>query len=126
MRTRIRALFAALVVAPHVWAIEGPFDSRYDNNEGGLPCSGTGWYRRRFTVPPAARGKQISVEFDGVMSNSRVFLNGRDLGGRPYGYSSFAIDLTPAIRYGQENVLAVKVTPEEKSSRWYSGAGLYR
>src|SRR5579885_465519 len=172
MRTRIRALFAALVVAPlvwpagidiavrrtawtenwhffkgdapgaeqpgyddsawrvvdvpHDWAIEGPFDSRYDNNEGGLPCSGTGWYRRRFTVPPAARGKQISVEFDGVMSNSRVFLNGRDLGGRPYGYSSFAIDLTPAIRYGQENVLAVKVTPEEKSSRWYSGAGLYR
>lgn len=111
---------------PHDWAIEGPFDPKYDNNEGGLPASGTGWYRKRFSVPASAKGRFLSVEFDGAMANSRVFLNGRELGGRPYGYSSFAIDLTPAVRYGAENVLAVRLAPEEKSSRWYAGAGLYR
>ena len=60
------------------------------------------------------------------MSNSQVWLNGHLLGGRPYGYSGFQLDMTPYLRFGGDNVLAVRLTPEEHSSRWYPGAGIYR
>ena len=115
-----------LLDVPHDWAIEGPFDRRHGAHQGALPYYGTGWYRKHFTLPPAARGRRIAVEFDGAMSNSRVWINGHDLGGRPYGYIGFGFDLTPHLKYGEANVLAVRLTPEEGSSRWYPGAGLYR
>ncbi len=112
---------------PHDWAIEGPFDRKYNPHCGALPFYGVGWYRKHFTLPAADKGKFISIEFDGAMSNSRVWLNGKEIGGRPYGYSSFALDLTPALRFGsEENVLAVRLSPEDRSSRWYPGAGIYR
>jgi beta-galactosidase len=111
---------------PHDWAIEGPFDVSYGPNTGGLPVSGTGWYRKHFTVPAADRGKYYSIEFDGAMSNSAVWINGHELGGRPYGYSSFEFDLTPDLKFGAENVVAVRLMPEDQSSRWYPGAGIYR
>ena len=111
---------------PHDWAIEGPFDSKYNSSTGGLPIFGVAWYRKHFTIPAASRGSYFSVEFDGAMSNSRVFLNGHEIGGRPYGYSSFEVDLTPHLNFGQDNVLAVRLAPEESSSRWYPGAGIYR
>jgi len=111
---------------PHDWAIEGPFDSALNPNTGGLPISGIAWYRKHFTIPTAAKENYYTIEFDGAMSNSKVWLNGVELGGRPYGYSSFALDLTPHLRPGQENVIAVRLAPEENSSRWYPGAGLYR
>jgi beta-galactosidase len=111
---------------PHDWAIEGPFDRKYSPQAGALPFHGVGWYRKRFALPVQARGKHYSVEFDGAMANSRVFLNGRELGGRPYGYIGFAVELTPHLRFGGENVLAVRLAPEDQSSRWYPGAGLYR
>jgi beta-galactosidase len=111
---------------PHDWAIEGPFDSKYDARCGGLPFYGIAWYRKRFTLPATVKGRYLSIEFDGVMSNSRVWLNGKELGSRPYGYIGFAFDLTGALRYGDENVLAVRVAPEDRSSRWYPGAGIYR
>jgi beta-galactosidase len=111
---------------PHDWAIEGPFDSKLNPHTGALPFFGTGWYRKRFTFPTSARGRYLSIEFDGAMSNAHVWLNGQSLGERPYGYSSFAFDLTPRLRFGEENVLAVRLTPEDHSSRWYPGAGIYR
>jgi beta-galactosidase len=111
---------------PHDWAIEGPFDSKYSPETGGLPIFGTAWYRKHFTMSADGRGKFYSVEFDGAMSNSTVWLNGHKLGGRPYGYSSFALDLTPYLNFGGQNVIAVRLAPEEESSRWYPGAGIYR
>jgi beta-galactosidase len=111
---------------PHDWAIEGPFDKQYNPNTGGLPVSGTGWYRKHFKIPASEKGRLVSVEFDGAMSNTRVWLNGTEVGFRPYGYSSFEIDLTPQLRWGEENVLAVRLTPEANASRWYPGAGIYR
>ena len=78
-------------------------------------------------LPESARGRQFEVQFDGAMSNATVWLNGRELGHRPYGYISFAFDLTPYLNFGAgENVLAVRLMPEDKSSRWYPGAGIYR
>ena len=111
---------------PHDWAIEGPFDPKYSPHQGGLPFFGIGWYRKHFVVPASAKGRYFSVQFDGAMSNSTVWLNGQKVGGRPYGYESYALDLTPHIKFGGENVLAVKLAPEDESSRWYPGAGIYR
>ena len=110
---------------PHDWAIEGPFDVKNNPNTGGLPISGTGWYRKHFT-PPTTVDRYYSLEFDGAMSNSTVFVNGQAAGGRPYGYSSFSIDLTALLKRGLDNVIAVRLKPEEQSSRWYPGAGIYR
>ena len=112
---------------PHDWAIEGPFDPKYNPQDGGLPFFGIGWYRKHFTAAADVKGKHISIEFDGAMSNSQVWLNGHVLGGRAYGYIGFSFDLTPHLLYGaQENVLVVKLAPEDESSRWYPGAGIYR
>ena len=112
---------------PHDWAIEGPFDPKINPHTGALPISGTGWYRKYFTVPANGKDRYLSIEFDGAMSNARVWLNGHELGARPYGYIGFSFDLTPYLHYGaQENVIAVRLTPEERSSRWYPGAGIYR
>ena len=112
---------------PHDWAIEGPFDPKISPHSGALPFFGVGWYRRHFNLAESARGRYFAIEFDGAMANSRVWLNGQELGGRPYGYIGFSFDLTPFLRFGsQENILAVRLAPEDQSSRWYPGAGIYR
>jgi beta-galactosidase len=111
---------------PHDWAIEGPFDRKINPHDGALPFFGVAWYRKHFTVPASAKGKYFSVQFDGAMSNSTVWINGQKVGGRPYGYESFALELTPYLKFGEDNVLAVRLAPEDQSSRWYPGAGIYR
>ncbi len=111
---------------PHDWAIDGPFDSTQNPHTGALPIFGTGWYRKTFTLPETAKGRRFSVVFDGAMSNARVWINGHELGNRPYGYSSFSFDLSDLHFGTAANVLAVRLTPEDKSSRWYPGAGIYR
>src|SRR5690348_17034301 len=112
---------------PHDWAIEGPFDPKLNPHTGALPIFGTGWYRKAFTLPDNVKDRYLSIEFDGAMSNAHVWLNGHELGSRPYGYIGFNFDLTPFLHFGdQENVLAVRLTPEDHSSRWYPGAGIYR
>ena len=73
------------------------------------------------------KGKKIFVDFDGVYMDSEVWINGTSLGKRPYGYISFRYDLTPYIKFGQKNVIAVRVdNSEQPNSRWYSGCGIYR
>ncbi|OUS75682.1 hypothetical protein B1748_16410 [Paenibacillus sp. MY03] len=132
------------VRVPHDWAIAGPFhpdhdvhvnsvmeDGIHDNithvgRTGALPIVGIGWYRLHIIIPEAWRGRLITVEFDGVMSNSTVYMNGTECGSWPYGYTSFTFDLTEHVTFGGENVLAVQVCSLPSSSRWYPGAGIYR
>ncbi|AZQ64799.1 DUF4982 domain-containing protein [Flammeovirga pectinis] len=111
---------------PHDWAIEGPFDEKHDARTGGLPIFGTAWYRKNFSISEAQKGNIIKVAFDGVMNNAEVYLNGEKVGARPFGYIGFEVDLTPYIKYGKENILAVRVAPKDLSARWYPGAGIYR
>ncbi len=111
---------------PHDWAIEGPFDKSYDTRTGALPVSGTAWYRKHFIIDAEKEGQSITLEFDGVMNNAEVFINGIKAASRPFGYIGFEVNLTPHIKFGEENIIAVKVAPEELSSRWYPGAGIYR
>lgn len=132
------------VSVPHDWAIAGPFDMDIDaqvvkvtedgdkvkklrtGRTGALPFIGTGWYRYDLGELPADKGRRYRIEFDGAMSHAEVYVNGELVGKRPYGYSSFAFDITEYIGPGQKNILAVRLENKGESSRWYPGAGIYR
>ncbi len=111
---------------PHDWGIEGPFNQEYPGETGKLPWWGVGWYRKHFQIPAADKGRRLCLEIDGAMSYSSVWLNGKFVGGWPYGYASFELDLTPYIQFGAENVLAIRLDNPPDSSRWYPGGGIYR
>jgi beta-galactosidase len=113
---------------PHDWSIEGKVNPKNPTKgPGGYFPAGTGWYRKSFAVPGEWKAKRISIYFEGVYMNSEVFINGRSLGVRPYGYSSFSYDLSPYLDPGHENVIAVRVDNSKQiNSRWYSGSGIYR
>jgi beta-galactosidase len=113
---------------PHDWSIEGPFDARSPAGGNGayLPA-GTGWYRKSFILADSTKNKRFVIQFDGVYMNASVYINGHFLGQYPYGYTTFHYDLTPHIRFGKPNVIAVRVDNSlQPSSRWYSGSGIYR
>jgi beta-galactosidase len=111
---------------PHDWGIEGPFKQEYPGDTGKLPWWGVGWYRKHFNIPAEDQGQRIFLDVDGAMAYATVWLNGRFVGGWPYGYSSFRLELTPYIKYGGENVLAIRLDNPPNSSRWYPGGGIYR
>ena len=110
---------------PHDYSIEQEYSKQMEAESGYLP-GGTGWYRKHFTVGNELKGKEIRLDFDGVYMNSTVYINGEELGTHPYGYTPFSFDLTDHIKFGEENVIAVKVDHKTPSSRWYSGSGIYR
>ncbi len=115
-----------LLDLPHDWSIEGPFSKEYASCTGYFP-GGIGWYRKIFTVPENQKGKKVFIYFNGVYNNSEVWINCNYLGKRPNGYISFQYDLTPWIRFGSENLIAVKVDHTLfGDSRWYTGSGIYR
>jgi beta-galactosidase len=111
---------------PHDFAVEGPFRIELKGETGKLPYQGIGWYRKHFTVSTVDTGKKIFIDFDGAMANAKVWLNGNYIGTWPYGYSSFRMELTPYLKFGQKNILAVRCDTEKWESRWYPGAGIYR
>ncbi len=131
------------VRVPHDWAIGKPFDMNIDlqyvkveadgetkallrtGRTGALPCFGKGWYRTQIQIP-ADTSKRIFVEFDGAMSQAKVYVNGKYVGERPYGYSSFCFEITNFVKFNSTNTIAVSLNNQDLSSRWYPGAGLYR
>lgn len=113
---------------PHDWSIEADFSLKNPATPGGgaLP-GGIGWYRKDFVVDKSDEGKNVYIDFDGIYWNSKVWINGHLLGERPNGYISFRYDLTPYIKVGEKNVIAVRVdNSKQPNSRWYSGSGIYR
>lgn len=130
---------------PHDWAIYGPFSKENDihrmaivqdgqttaiehyGRTGGLPFTGAGWYRRSFDMPSFTKESRAFIQFDGAMSNARVYVNGKEAGFWPNGYNTFYFDITGLIHSdGNNNTLAVRLENMEEQSRWYPGAGLYR
>jgi beta-galactosidase len=113
---------------PHDWSIEGPFaETNPAGGAGAFLPSGVVWYRKHFSLPENFSNRCTFVEFDGVMANSDVWINGFHLGHRPYGYVSFNYELTGHLNFGSDNVLAVRAdTSQQPASRWYAGAGIYR
>lgn len=132
------------VTVPHDWAIYGPFSPYNDRQHvaiaqdgqtqalehagrtGGLPFVGVGWYRLTFEAPAFRPSDKATLIFDGAMSHARVYVNGHEAGYWPYGYNAFHLDVTPYLKAGETNVLAVRLENLPESSRWYPGAGLYR
>lgn len=114
------------VQLPHDWAIFGPFNPQEHGYSAKLPWKGVGWYRKTFTLPAEDSGKRVYLDFDGVMAFPEVYINGQLAGEWDYGYISFRIDATPYVRFGQENVVAVRADTRKQGTRWYPGAGIYR
>ena len=111
---------------PHDWGIEGPFKQEYPGETGKLPWWGVAWYRKHFQSPAGDQGKRVFLEMDGAMAYAAVWLNGKFIGGWPYGYASWQLELTPYLKPGSDNVLAVRLDNPPDSSRWYPGGGIYR
>lgn len=111
---------------PHDWGVEGRFDPHLPGETGRLPYWGVAWYRRHLSIPASDANRRIALQIDGAMSYSTVWLNGHLVGGWPYGYASYQVDLTPYLRPGQDNLLAVRLDNPSESSRWYPGGGIYR
>lgn len=116
----------ARVRVPHDWGVEKSFDAALPYGDAHLAVTGVGWYRLAFDVPPDWKGKTVYFECDGAMSYAMAYLNGRFVGGWPYGYTRWRIDLTPGLDVGATNVIAVRCHNLRDSSRWYTGGGLYR
>ena len=131
------------VDVPHDFQIEQPWiapsaDEKADNTDmaaniksrlsaRGFKEIGSGWYRKTITPPSEWKGRRVLLDFEGIMLVGDVYLNGVRVGGTDYGYVGFEIDVTRQLRYGQPNELKVKAsTQNEKSSRWYTGGGLFR
>ncbi|MEX0324133.1 MAG: beta-galactosidase GalB [Puniceicoccaceae bacterium] len=110
---------------PHDYAVRGPFH-RGESRWGNLPYEGVAWYRKSFKVTKADKGKRLFIDFDGAMSNAKVWLNGQYLGGRPYGYASFRLELTDHLKFGQKNIIAVRTENLYRPTRWYPGGGINR
>lgn len=129
------------VSIPHDWAINGPFDKKWDlqfvaieqNGEtekteksgrsGALPWIGRGFYKT--TVDLKKLPKTAVLEFDGAMADPHVYINGRLAGHWAYGYNAFRVDAAPYLKKGK-NEISVSLNNREESSRWYPGGGLYR
>ncbi|MDR3248496.1 MAG: DUF4982 domain-containing protein [Treponema sp.] len=115
------------ITLPHDWGVEHPVaQAEPTGGGGGYAVTGIGWYRKSFSVAPADAGKHLAIQFDGVFMDSTVYLNGKKIGGRAYGYSEFSVDITGLVKAG-ENILAVRVNNSlQPNSRWYTGSGIYR
>jgi beta-galactosidase len=113
---------------PHDWSIEGKSEKNNPSGgDGGFFPAGMGWYRKTFSVPVQWKNQKVAIYFEGVYMNAEVFVNGKSVGMQPYGYTSFEYDLTPYLKFGKQNIIAVKVdNSQQKNCRWYSGSGIYR
>ena len=131
------------VNVPHDFQIEQPWvapaaDEKADNSDAGANIKsrlssrgfkemGEGWYVKSFTPDADKKGKRVLIDFQGIMYVGDVYLNGKRIGGTDYGYVGFEIDITKELKYGQENIIAVRCdTGRPKDSRWYTGGGLFR
>ena len=118
---------------PHDWSIENipgtnsPFSvDAVTEVAGGFTTGGIGWYRKHFFMDAAEKGKCVSVIFDGVYMDADIWVNGRHVANHFYGYTAFEVDITGFVRFGEENMIAVRVKNEGMNCRWYTGSGIYR
>ncbi len=111
---------------PHDWAISGPFNPNENGYAGKLPWRGQGWYRKMFKLDMGDSGRRVYFDFDGVMAFPKVYINGQLAGEWDYGYMSFRVDATKHVKFGETNVMAVRVDTRRHGTRWYPGAGIYR
>ena len=115
------------VTLPHDWSVHMPFEQTNSSGTGYL-SGGIGWYRVRFSLPEAYKGKRVRVVFDGIYKNSRIWCNSYHIGKRPYGYTQISYDITDFVQFGAiDNEITVRVCHTDLAdSRWFTGSGIYR
>ena len=117
---------------PHDWAVEQSFSEKASFSHGfktagkGFPEKSIGWYRKKISIPESDKGRIISLKFDGVFRNSKVFFNGYFLGTEESGYNGFEYDVSAYVNYGGENTIVVRVDASMEEGWFYEGAGIYR
>lgn len=115
-----------LVNIPHDWSVKGVLSPSLASCQGYL-AGGIGWYRKSLNIPKSKSGEKVYLYFEGVYNRSEVFINGHSLGKRPNGFISFAYDATAFVKYGEDNIIALRVDHSQNAdSRWYTGSGIYR
>ncbi|MCL7762599.1 DUF4982 domain-containing protein [Polaribacter sp. Z014] len=115
------------VKTPHDWAIKTPYNQAYKITDSTPNLGYIGWYKKEFIVSKDWKNKKIRIDFDGVYNNAEVYLNGKKITERPYGFSPFSAEISKSINLGEKNTLLVKVDRTAfLDARWYNGAGIYR
>lgn len=109
---------------PHDFQFEQPWD-KTANRGRGFKTLGVGWYRKTFKADPSWTGKQILLDFEGIMLSGEVWVNGKKIGATEYGYLGFEANIADVVKYDTVNLVAVRATTEG-GSRWYTGGGLFR
>ena len=121
-----------VVDLPHDWAVELPFDAHGSHSHGyraigrNFPQNSIGWYRKTFYIPASDEGRRITIRFDGVFRDSKVWVNGFYLGDEQGGYNGFSYDITDYLKYGDTNTIAVRADATMEEGWFYEGAGIYR
>ena len=110
---------------PHDFQFEQPWD-KTANRGRGFKANGTGWYRKTFRADAAWKGRQVLLDFEGIMLSGDVWVNGKKIGGTAYGYLGFEADIADIVKYDGDNVVAVRASTSDGNSRWYTGGGLFR
>ncbi len=105
----------------------GPFvKSIKDGKDVGYLRGGIAWYRKELTLSEKEKNKRVILHFDGAQSETTLWVNSTKVGEHLYGYTAFYFDLTSYLKEDAPNSIAIKLVTPEQSSRWFTGAGLYR
>lgn len=117
---------------PHDWVVDLPFAPEASHSHGyktvgwKYPATSVGWYRKEFFIPADDFGRHISLQFDGIFRDARIWVNGFYLGSEPSGYATQVYDISEYLNYGAENLLTVRVDASLEEGWFYEGAGIYR
>ena len=112
---------------PHDFQFEQPWDKDVQSSSRAFKPMCEGWYRKHFTADPSWQGRQVCLEFDGIMYVSDVYVNGKKVASGEYGYLGYEVEIGKYLKYDRPNVVAVYAsTGPWNASRWYTGAGIFR
>lgn len=120
------------VTLPHDWVVDLPFANEASHSHGyktvgyKYPETSVGWYRKTFKMSPEDNGRHISLQFDGIFRDARIWVNGFYLGNEPSGYIPQVYDISEYLNYDGDNVVAVRADATLEEGWFYEGAGIYR
>ena len=120
------------VQIPHDWVTTLPYAAEASHSHGyktvgwKYPETSVGWYRKTLTIPAGDLGKRLMLRFDGIFRNATVWFNGFYMGTEPSGYATQVYDITPYVKYGEENLICVRADASLEEGWFYEGAGIYR
>ena len=117
---------------PHDWVTTLPYSSEASHSHGyrtvgwKYPETSVGWYRKVLKIGNEDLGKRLMLRFDGIFRSAQVWFNGYYMGTEPSGYATQIYDITPYIKYGEENLICVRADASLEEGWFYEGAGIYR